>query len=250
MSHEHRAAISSGIDLARQLKNQGYVHVESEDLHVNDEILPALAALEDAYERLPLDRYCPEQNRRRRHSRFVLLPWDLHISPRPATAYFQKRELNPDHGGMMRKFEEFEPETASNSFLRALIEFDFNSIPFSAEDLSFPFDVGVHLVRVEASPDQPGVSSPNCLHKDGEPYTFIHLVKRFQVEGGENIVTDNDKNTLATVTLSHRLETIAVSDSDVYHQVERIETSGGADRGFRDVLLIDFTPMKPQLVNY
>lgn len=144
---------------------------------------------------------------------------------------------------MVRKFENLEPDTARNSFLLALIDFDFISSPFSAEDLSFPFDVGVHLIRVKASPDLPGISSPDCLHKDGEPFTFIHLIKRFHVEGGRNIIADNDQKFLATV------ETIAVSDRDVYHQVEKIETPHGAARGFRDVLLIDFTPMKPDLAS-
>ncbi len=249
MSYDHRGAICSGIDLSQRLKDPGYVHLESGDLQVHDDLLPALGALEEAYERLPLDRYCLEQNRRRRHSRFIFLPWEPHISHRPKSAYFQERELNPDHGGIVRRFEGLEPDIARNPFLIALIDFDFRSTPFPDEDLSFPFDVGVHLIRTEASPGLPGTSSPNCLHKDGEPFTFIHLIKRFQVEGGRNIVTDNDKNTLATVTLSHRLETIAVSDKDVYHQVEQTETSHGAARGFRDVLLIDFTPMKPALVS-
>ncbi len=249
MSYGHRGAICSEIDLHRQLKDQGYLHVESADLRVAEDLLPALGALEEAYESLPLDRYCSDKNRRRRHSRFTLLPWEPHISLRPLSAYSQKRELNPDHGGLVRKFEEIEPDVARNPFLLAIIDFDFMSSPFSAEDLSFPFDVGVHLIRVEASPDLPGTSSPDCLHKDGEPYTFIHLIKRFQVEGGRNIVTDNAKKTLASVTMSHRLETIAVSDRDVHHQVEKIETSYGAARGFRDVLLVDFTPMKPELVN-
>ncbi len=249
MSYDHRGAISSEIDLERQLKDPGYVHVECDDLHVRDDLLPALSDLEAAYERLPLDRYCSQRNRRRRHSRFVLLPWEPHISHRPMSAYFQKRDLNPDHGGMVRKFEDLEPDTVHSPFLLALLDFDFMSAPFSAEDLSCPFDVGVHLVRVEASPGMPGTSSPDCLHKDGEPFTFIHLIRRFQVVGGKNIIADNDKKFLAEVTLSHRLETIAVSDRDVYHQVEKIETQPGAARGFRDVLLIDFTPMKPDLVN-
>ncbi len=149
---------------------------------------------------------------------------------------------------MARKFEDLESDTIHNPFLLALIDFDFMNTPFSAEDSSYPIDVGVHLIRLEASPGQPGTSSPDCLHKDGEPFTFIHLIRRFQAEGGRSVVADNDKKILTAVTLSRRLETIAVSDRDVYHQVEKIETPRGADRGFRDVLLVDFTPMKPALV--
>lgn len=172
-----RGGLDAEIDLRRCLQEKGFAHLESDEIRVPSDLLPALYDLEKAYERLPLDSQCPQQNRFRRHSRYILLPWELYLSQRPTVDYFQKRDLNPVDGGVVRRFENLEPETASNPFLLALIDFDFMGTSFSDEDLSFPMDLGVHLIRIEASP----------------------------------------------------------------------ETPQGVARGFRDVLLIDFTPMKPAL---
>ncbi len=59
------------------------------------------------------------------------------------------------------------------------------------------------------------------------------------------MVTDNDKRPLVRLTLTESLDTVIVSDKDVYHQVEPIEVAPGESEGYRDVLLIDFTPMHP-----
>jgi hypothetical protein len=106
-------------------------------------------------------------------------------------------------------------------------------------------DVGVHAIRCVARPGLPGISSPNRLHKDGEPFTFVHLIGRHGITGGKNLVTDNAKQLLVSLTLTERLDTVAVSDKDGYHQVKPIEVAPGHSEGYRDVLLIDFTPMAP-----
>lgn len=107
--------------------------------------------------------------------------------------------------------------------------------------------VGVHLIKVIAKPDCPGVSSPGVLHKDGEPYTFIHLVERKNITGGLSTVASNDKATLLEIALRNALDTIAVSDADVFHNVDAIHVEPGYDQGFRSVLLIDFSPLKPEI---
>ena len=133
----------------------------------------------------------------------------------------------------------------ANSFLREMILFDFFNTPFDKAIWSTPVDVGVHEIRYVARPGLPGISSPNRLHKDGEPFTFVHLIERYGITGGDSLVTDNDKRPLVRLTLTDRLDTVTVSDKDVYHQVKPIEVAPGESEGYRDVLLIDFTPMHP-----
>lgn len=58
-------------------------------------------------------------------------------------------------------------------------------------------------------------------------------------------MADNDKEPLVKITLTDCLDTVTVSDKDVYHQVEPVEVASGEPEGYRDVLLIDFTPMHP-----
>ena len=174
-----------------------------------------------------------------------MLPWLNLLESRPISQYTQDRELNPTDGGVIRTFERLSKAVEANAFLREMIIFDFFNTTFNKAIWSTPVDVGVHAIRYVARPDLPGVSSPNMLHKDGEPFTFVHLIKRYGITGGENLVTDNNKRPLVRITLTDCLDTVIVSDKDVYHRVEPIEAAPGESGGYRDVLLIDFTPMHP-----
>ena len=229
----------------QDLERQGYACFKGSDLSVPQDLQQDLNSLRRDYETLPLDQYCESGNRHRRHSRYVLLPWLNLLEARPISHYLQDRELNPTDGGVMRTFERLSGEMEANTFLRAMILFDFSNTPFEKAIGSTPVDVGVHMIRMVARPGLPGVSSPNRLHKDGEPFTFIHLIERHGITGGESLVADNDKRPLVRKTLDDRLDTVTVSDKDVYHHVEPIEVAPGESEGYRDVLLIDFTPMHP-----
>ena len=129
-------------------------------------------------------------------------------------------------------------------------------MPWREKDISRPFIAGVHLVTYEARPGRPAVSSPDLLHCDGEPFTFIHLVERRNVEGGANMIAPRafekkrpdevpPEAVLAELTLESPLDTIAVNDAKVAHYVSRVQTVPGADRGWRSVILVDFSILAP-----
>ena len=240
--------ISTGRRLRDELESQGFAYFRGTDLGVPPQMQRELELLQRDYEALSPDPYCEGGNRYRRHSRFVLLPWLSLLEVRPVSHYLQDRHFNPDDGGVVRTFERLTAAMESNAFLRGMIFFDFANAGFDESIGSTPVDVGVHAIRCVARPSLPGISSPDRLHKDGEPFTFIHLIARDRVTGGESLVTDNDKRPLTRVTLSEPLDTVTVSDRDVYHQVEPIEVAAGESEGYRDVLLIDFTPMHPAIL--
>ena len=54
--------------------------------------------------------------------------------------------------------------------------------------------------------------------------TWIHLVSRQGIQGGESLVADNDKKILLRATLSECLDTVAVWDETVYHHVGELST--------------------------
>ena len=58
-------------------------------------------------------------------------------------------------------------------------------------------------------------------------------------------MADNDKKILLQATLAQRLDTVAVWDETVFHHVNPVEVTEGEEEGYRDVLLLDFTPMLP-----
>ncbi|MEO1278705.1 MAG: 2OG-Fe dioxygenase family protein [Planctomycetota bacterium] len=206
----------------------------------------ALETFIRAYDHLPVDHYSRDGNRFRRHQRFVLVPRPLTLIPTAVSQYSQSLRLNPRDGDTIRDFEPLPSELVQNAFLRALILHDFENSPFaSISSNNLAYDVGLHLVRLRPRLGQPAISSPNRLHKDGEWITWIHLVSRHNVSGGESLVTDNDKELLLRSTLRRPLDTLGVWDHSVYHHVSQVDVAEGHDEGYRDVLLVDFTPMVP-----
>ena len=232
----------------KDFESQGYACFNGSDLSISSHLRRELSSFCGAFETLPADPYCERRNRYRRHSRFVLLPWLGLLEPRPISQYLQDRDLNPTDGGMARNFERLSDAMEANEFLREMILFDFDNTTFPEAARSTPMDVGVHAIRHVARPGLPGVSSPDQLHKDGEPYTFVHLIGRHGVTGGESLVADNEKRALVTTSLMDCMDTVAVSDNDVYHAVTPVEVVPGETEGYRDVLLIDFTPMHAMIL--
>ncbi len=237
---------TADVDPRRDLQERGFVYLQGEDLTVPAALAEPLEALVEAYEYLPEDPYSETGCRFRRHQRFVLTPRPLTVIPTDISNYAQSVLLNSEDGGSVREFEPLPDDLATNSFLQALIRYDFEHSPFaSVRSSNLAYDVGLHLVRMRARQGQPAVASPNKLHKDGEWVTWIHLVSRKGIKGGESVVANNDKEVLIRATLARRLDTVAVWDDAVFHHVDSVEVAEGEDEGHRDVLIVDFTPMLP-----
>jgi hypothetical protein len=230
--------------LAENLLHRGYAVCSANDIGLEPELRAGWERLTLAYDQLPPDPYCKNGNRFRRHRRFVALPWARQIVPRPPVPYQQGTSFNPTDGGV-RDFSPLGLDSHNAHILRYLIQWDLSQLPLSQADQAI--DVGLHMIRMTCSPDIPGVASPNCLHKDGELYTFIHVVRREGIIGGERVVADNDKCVLFEAVLDEPLATLAVFDHAVYHHVKPIHPAPGAKYGYRDVLLIDFTPLVPDI---
>lgn len=236
--------ITSDRDIRDELRSKGFSHISKRDLKMDYRLEEGLALLAESYHNLPPDPYCVGDNRLRRHQRFTALPWKNAVLPRPCSTYFQDAGFNAKSGGIRRVFEGLSTDLLESEFLADLILFDLNNSIFDDDELAAPIDVGVHLVRLRAEPDKPGVSSPDCLHKDGEPFTWIHLIRRDAICGGESVVANNAKQIIFEATLREPLDSLVVSDEAVYHHVNRVCVEPGYNLGFRDVLLIDFTPMR------
>ncbi len=233
-------------DQRRDLREHGFVYLQGADFAVPQSLIEPLDSLVEAYLHFPEDRYAETGCRFRRHQRFILIPEPLTLMPTEVSNYAQSVLLNPENGGVVREFEPLPDELAANRFLHALIRYDFTQSPFARVSSSnLAYDVGLHLIRLCARPGQPGVASPNKLHKDGEWVTWIHLMSRHGIRGGESVVADNDMRVLFQATLEQRLDTVAVWDDAVFHAVNPVEVEEGRDEGYRDVLIVDFTPMLP-----
>lgn len=117
---------------------------------------------------------------------------------------------------------------------------------------------GVHSISVLHLQAQDaverGISSPDCFHQDGEPFTFAHLVKRSaSTAGGHNYIGKTSVRNLplgevapddiiADFTLNSFLESFAVHDPRVCHYVDPIRKAANSEGvTVRCIVLIDFS---------
>lgn len=253
--------------VANELARRGFAHLNDEFFGGRDpEQRAARKAFALSCRQLPKDADAGSHNRNRRYGTFVLLPWSWTLEAVPAirdsdtgqlvSTYFQSSQINPEHNGKTRLFAPLTEEQQESPFLKHTILTCFRSLRW--KHTHQPVGVGVHLIQLVALADAPGVSSPDLIHQDGEPYTFAALIERYGVAGGENLITVpevanvhpskvSDGAIIERFTLSEPWDGWVVDDQRVAHYVSPIELAPGHERGCRTMILIDFTPMTPEV---
>lgn len=205
-------------------------------------------------------------NRYRRYGNGVLLPWKKDIKAewlpeardnqgRPLSGYDQGGN-NPEHQAV-RYFPSLSHQVKTNVFLNNLIADDFRRTFWSDRDKSLPIYVGVHFVKLSCEgKGDIGLSSPDCFHQDGEPFTFAHLFSRTKnTDGGVNYIGQvsarnqtlrmvSDEDVIASFQLTGFMDSFVVHDPKVSHYVSPIaKIDGDSGVAERCMILIDFSPM-------
>ncbi len=247
------------------LESNGYCRFRADDIVPAYGANGGIARLRAAVEKLPPDPHAPLANRYRRYSNAVLLPWcrklewmpNRHSHAGPYTEYYQEPEFNPEFPAVVRRMPPLEDGLKGDPFLNDLIWHDFDLTFWTEVQLTRPFVVGVHLVKLLAAHEgSRAVSSPNHLHQDGEPFTFVHLVVRENAVGARTVVAepgcggrmpeDVDREQIhAEFELTLPLDSYGVHDRTVSHYVSALERGPEERPGIRAALLTDFTPLVP-----
>jgi hypothetical protein len=225
-----------------------------------------LAMIQEAYAHLPPDPYAQHAGRYRRYARAVLLPWSRTLewipdvtdgTGEPQSEYFQG-SYNPEYPGEIRRFPAITPAVRHSALLHHMIWYDYWQTFWPGSADAMPVHVGVHLVKLKAdSPGEYAVSSPNQLHRDGEPFTFAHLILHDKVAGGTNTIAApacegllpadiSSRLVLAQFELTSALDSYGVCDDRVSHYVSPITAISG-EPGIRGIMLIDFTQMAQRI---
>lgn len=212
---------------------------------------------------LPPDDYAATPGRFRRYGRYLLQPWRDDIAYVPpdwcarrqmqVASYLQPGAYNPEHADEARAFAALTDAQADNPFVTSIIQRIFAALAMPA---NVPVFVGVHIVRLTAYPGASAAMSPNCVHRDGEPYTAALLIDRDDVDGGENVFatlemagraieTVPERSVFHRQTLTAPMEGWIVDDDKVSHYVSPITVRPGSRSGQRTMLLIDYTPAVP-----
>lgn len=267
----YKLAESKGIQHQQNINNyleiNGYAFLSGEKFRMGLDVEESVSNLRKSFEELPVDPYDHKGLRHRRYGRFLYIPWQDVLLEQPAiiddagqrvVEYVQPLSFNSEHGGKRRPFTPLHPVTRHNIALLELIRFDFWSLPIPEDWAGMPITVGVHQVSLYPANGKIAVSSPNHFHQDGEPFTYVHLMERRNVEGGFNYIggpelagfhpSEVDQNHIKdSFLLESFLDSFVVYDKMVSHYVGEVMEGNGLGVPIRAALLIDFTPNFPNI---
>jgi len=163
-------------------------------LRVDVDIARSLEALSHAAWSVPKDKYYDGGDRYRSLNRVraEIVEGGVKVwLSEESTPYTQLKKYNTTIGGQPREYAPLPPAIAGSMGVRKMIAHHLYYLPLST--VGTKYLVNVHLIRFTATPGRPCDTSPPGLHKDGEKYIATHLVGRCGAQGGEVVITDNDR---------------------------------------------------------
>jgi len=189
------------------------------------------SAFEPFFSNLPLDPYIQGEFRRRRFSRFQGGPENL---TRLEHKYFeQSSAVNRLAGGIRRDFPELEEELCQlPEFLSLVTRFvDFSKIePETTE-------IGIHQIRIVASPGEIGEPAPEGIHQDGFDFVGIFCISRQSLSGAETHLHEDPNQPPIFAKELHPGEFVLVNDRRLYHFTTGMKAVDTVE-GTRDVFVM------------
>ncbi|MFN8610035.1 MAG: 2OG-Fe dioxygenase family protein [Vulcanimicrobiota bacterium] len=219
------------ISVAQRLADQGYCALPADAWSRPTE--PGQAEFLASYESLCQDQHMADGGtyRFRRYSRLLLRRGQL--ARLEGNSIFQTLEDNPLNGGVKRTFEPILPEILATPFLSALVQQDARQLALNPES---EWEVGLHCVRIRATPEQFGQPAPEGIHRDSEDFTVQHVLARHQVQGGVFTAYNEQHQPIFHWLQTRSWDTIFFR-GDLWHGVTPVRSQLG---GYRDILLVDF----------
>ena len=240
------SSVAPGIRDALQARH--FTQVDAASYRLAEDLAAAQRRFFREWDHLEPDRHLRNgaHFRRRRFALFYFSPSSDELLPLPSDSYFQSLEINPYAGGIDRHFAPLRPPAVRNEFLHELLRLFFRQLPIESDQLSHPWLVDIHQIRITATPGEQGEPSPEGPHHDGEEFGVIQVVQRRNVAGGVSTVYTNDGEPVSSCTLREPMDTLIVWDPHVQHGVSPIHPVDPDQPALRDTLLIGYDP-RPQL---
>ncbi|WP_169314024.1 2OG-Fe dioxygenase family protein [Streptomyces piniterrae] len=233
-----------GVDRRKELRAQRHAIVAADEWRLAPGLSAELAPLAETWERLDPDPHFGggrRATRTRRYSDFDYAPDTGELARRGHVAYLQSEEMNSFVGGTARHFGDVEPRTCTNALFRALVRYDFDSLPIEPEYRSRNWRCQIHQIRITVHPGRTYDVVPEGVHSDGYPFAGLHLMARVDVAGGESsLLSWGEDRLLARTTLREPLDTLIFEDRRLKHHTTPISAPRESE-GHRDVLAISFS---------
>jgi hypothetical protein len=212
-------------------------------LHVDIDVARALEAMSHAAWSVPRDKYYAGGDRFRSLNRLraEIVEGGVNVWPiEENTPYVQLAKYNTTLGGQPREYAALPQDAVSTAGVRKLIAYHLRYLPLST--VGRKYQVNLHVIRFTATPGRPCDTSPPGLHKDGEKYIVTHLLGRCGAEGGEVVITDNDKRELDRFIMREAGECYIFDDDRVWHMLTPLSVMEGNQFAYRDTLSLDLLP--------
>ena len=212
-------------------------------LCVDADVARALGVLAHAAWFLPKDQYYEGGDRYRSLNRFKaeIAAGGVRVWPYDdSKPYVQLEKYNTTLGGQPREYAPLPEEIADTAGVRKMIAHHLMYLPLSAPGVTY--SVNMHLLRFAATPSRPCDTSPPGLHKDGEKYLATHLLARCGAQGGEVVITDNDKRELSRFNMRESGECYVFDDDRIWHMLTPVATLELNQFAYRDTVTFDLLP--------
>jgi hypothetical protein len=229
-------------DVRHSLASQGFAWIPHAAWFIAPHLERDWLRLCEDWDNLELDGHLElgAKFRLRRYGRFSWSPANRELAPLPNEPYFQPLEENSYAGGIKREFAPLLAETVRNPFLHSLVRSTFTCLPLASDEKNASWEVRIHQIRIVATPEEPGLPTPEGIHQDGTDFLTLHLIRRRNISGGESTIYDLERRPIQSYTLLETLDSMILEDPRIMHGVTPVQSADGRKLGVRDLLGVDF----------
>ncbi|MEB0110906.1 hypothetical protein RCH10_005264 [Variovorax sp. GrIS 2.14] len=226
---------------ARELTTQKFSFMTADEWTLNRQHPDAWKDFTGSWDRLATDNYMKEGDayRERRFCKYTVDSSTMTFEELNDFVFHQTHAINLYAGGRKRDFAPVEPKVRQNRILQEIIKTCLQAILCSVTSPATAWKVYVHQFRIRCSSDLTGQPTPEGMHCDGHDFISMHLMNRVGIQGGISTLSDDEGNTLKTVTLKNRMDGLLINDRALRHGVSQI-TPTTSKAGHRDMLVIDY----------
>jgi len=240
MSEENFIAVEANARSRSDMVERGF---SRQPLRIDEDIAWTLEILAHAAWSVPKDKYYEGGDRYRSLNRLRadVVEGGVQVWPiEESTPYLQLEKYNTTLGGKPREYAPLPHVIADTVGVRKIIAYHLSYLPLSQRGTKYL--INMHVIRFTARPGRPCDTSPPGLHKDGEKYIATHLLERCGAQGGEVVITNNDKQEIDRFTMHEPGECYIFDDDRVWHMLTPVSVLEGNQFAYRDTLAFDILP--------
>lgn len=229
--------------LHQSILHDGHVFVQAAAMRSALESCGALSdwpAFSASWNDLHIDEYMADSGRyrRRRHAVYAATS-EGRITRQAHQPHYQSREYNALNGGIERWFQPINEAIGSGPTLLTILGF-CQSLFGALAGAACGWHIETHQFRIEASPGQQGMPTPEGMHRDGVDYVLVLLIQRQNIASGTTLIHAPDGRSLGSFTLTEPFDATLIDDARVAHGVTPVVPLDPAQPAYRDVLVVTF----------